>query len=123
MNRDDLKNIAIAVASVLVVLIIAGALFLKGDSDIALLFGIIGVPVIIAVASAWYIKSVKQRRLEDPASRVKERELRGTCRDLIQLRSRMHTIEDAHSITIAESITDMDTIRMRMHESGGSIDL
>jgi hypothetical protein len=70
MNKDDIKNIAIAVVSVLVVLAIAGALFLKGDSDIALLFGIIGVPVIIAVASAWYIKSVKQRRLEDPASRV-----------------------------------------------------
>ncbi len=122
MNRDDIKNIAIAVASVLAVLIIAGALFLKGDSDIALLFGIIGVPVIIAVASAWYIKSVKQRRLEDPASRVKERELRGTCMDMIQLRSRMHTIEDAHSITIAESVTEVDAIERAIHESGGSID-
>jgi hypothetical protein len=122
MNKDDIKNIAIAVVSVLVVLAIAGALFLKGDSDIALLFGIIGVPVIIAVASAWYIKSVKQRRLEDPASRVKERELRGTCKDLIQLRSRMHTIEDAHSITIAESVTEVDAIERAIHESGGSID-
>jgi len=122
MNRDDIKNIAIAVVSVLAVLLIAGALFLYGESDIALLFGIIGVPVIIIIASAWYIKSVKQRRLEDPASRVKERELRGTCRDMIQLRSRMHTIEDAHSITIAESMTEVDAIERAIHESGGSID-
>ena len=122
MNKDDIKNIVIAVVSVLVVLAIAGALFLKGDSDIALLFAIIGVPIIIAVASAWYIKSVKQRRLEDPASRVKERELRGTCNDLTQLRSRMHTIEDAHSITIAESVTEVDAIEHAIHESGGSID-
>ena len=122
MNRDDIKNIAIAVVSVLVVLIIAGALFLYGESDIALMFAIIGVPVIIAVASAWYIKSVKQRRLEDPASRVKERELRGTCQDMIQLRSRMHTIEDAHSITIAESVTEVDSVERAIRESGGSID-
>jgi hypothetical protein len=122
MNRDDIKNIAIAVASVLVVLIIAGALFLKGDSDIALLFGIIGVPIIIVVASAWYIKSVKQRRLEDPASRVKERELRGTCKDMIRLRSRMHAIEGAHSITIDESITDIDSIERAIQNSGGHID-
>jgi len=122
MNRDDLKNITIAVVSVLVVLIIAYALFRYGESDIALLFGIIGVPAIIAVASAWYIKSVKQRRLEDPASRVKERELRSTCDDLIQLRSRMHSIEDTHSITIAESVTEVDAIERALHESGGSID-
>ena len=122
MNKDDIKNIVIAVASVLVVLLIAGALFLYGESDIALLFGIIGVPVIIAVASAWYIKSVKQRRLEDPASRVKERELRGTCTDLIQLQSQMHDIEDAHSITIAESVAEVDAIERAIHESGGSID-
>jgi len=122
MNKDDIKNIVIAVASVLVVLLIAGALFLYGESDIALLFGIIGVPVIIAIASAWYIKSVKQRRLEDPASRVKERELRGTCRDMIRLRNRMHDIEDAHSITIAESVTDVDAIEGAIQNSGGSID-
>ena len=122
MNRDDIKNIAIAVVSVLVVITIAVALFLYGESDIALLFGIIGVPIIIVVASAWYIKSVNQRRLEDPASRVKERELRGTCRDLIQLRSRMHEIEDAHAITITESITEADAIERAIHDSGGSID-
>ena len=122
MNKDDIKNIVIAVASVLVVLLIAGALFLYGESDIALLFGIIGVPVIITIASAWYIKSVKQRRLEDPASRVKERELRGTCRDMIRLRSRMHDIEDAHSITIAESVTELDAIERMIQNSGGSID-
>jgi len=122
MNRDDIKNIAIAVVSVLVVITIAVALFLYGESDIALLFGIIGVPIIIVVASAWYIKSVNQRRLEDPASRVKERELRGTCRDLIQLRSRMRTIEDAHSITITESITEVDAIERAIQDSGGSID-
>jgi len=123
MNRDDLKNIAIAVASVLVVFTIAVAIFVMSDLTTTFLFLIISVPAFTFIAVRRHIKSVKQRRLEDPASRVKERELRGTCRDLIQLRSRMHTIEDAHSITIAESITDMDTIRMRMHESGGSIDL
>ena len=121
MNRD-IRNIAIAVASVLVVLIIAGALFLYGDSDIALLFAIIGVPAIIIIASVWYIKSVKQRRLEDPATRVKERELRSICKNVIQLRNRMHGIEDAHSITIAESVTELDSIERAIHESGGSID-
>jgi hypothetical protein len=123
MNKDDIKNIAIAVVSVLVVFTIAVAVFVMSDLTTTFLFLIISVPVFTFIAVRRHIKSVKQRRLEDPASRVKERELRGTCRDLIQLRSRMHTIEDAHSITIAESITDMDTIRMRMHESGGSIDL
>ena len=122
MNKDDIKNIVIAVVSVLVVLLIAGALFLKGNSDIALLFGIIGVPVIVFAASAWYIKSVKQRRLEDPASRVKERELRGTCTDMLQLRSRMRDIGDAHSITIAESVTEVDSIERAIYESGGRID-
>ncbi|MEA3282228.1 MAG: carboxypeptidase-like regulatory domain-containing protein [Euryarchaeota archaeon] len=122
MNKDDIKNIVIAVVSVLVVLTIAYALFIYGESDIALLFGVIGVPIIIVVASAWYIKSVKQRRLEDPASRVKERELRGTCKDLIQLQSRMHDIEDAHSITLVESVTDIDSIERAVRNSGGSID-
>ncbi|MEA1945533.1 MAG: carboxypeptidase-like regulatory domain-containing protein [Euryarchaeota archaeon] len=121
MDRN-IRNIAIAVASVLVVFIIAGALFLYGDSDIALLFAIVGVPAIIAIASVWYIKSVKQRRLEDPATRVKERELRSICRNVIQLRNRMHGIEDTHSITIPESIKEMDAIESAIDGSGGSID-
>ena len=105
MNRDDIKNIVIAVASVLVVIIISVALFLMSDLGNVLAFVFISLPIISIVVLAWYIKSVKQRRLEDPASRVKERELRGICKDMIQLRSRMHDIEGAHSITIAESVT------------------
>jgi hypothetical protein len=95
MNKDDIKNIAIAVVSVLVVFTIAVAVFVMSDLTTTFLFLIISVPVFTFIAVRRHIKSVKQRRLEDPASRVKERELRGTCRDLIQLRSRMHTIEDA----------------------------
>ncbi|RLG24434.1 hypothetical protein DRN77_02360, partial [Methanosarcinales archaeon] len=121
MDRS-IRNIAIAVASVLVVFIIAGALFLLGDSDVALMFAIVGVPAIIVIASVWYIKSVKQRRLEDPATRVKERELRSICRDFVQLRNRMHGIEDTHSITIPESVKEMDTIEGAINESGGRID-
>ena len=52
MDRD-IQNIAIAVASVLVACIIAGALFLYDDSDLALLFAIIGVPAAIIIASVW----------------------------------------------------------------------
>ena len=121
MDRS-IRNIAIAVASVLVVFIIAGALFLLGDSDVALMFAIVGVPAIIVIASVWYIKSVKQRRLEDPATRVKERELRSICKNVIQLRNRMHGIEDTHSITIPESVKEMDTIEGAINESGGRID-
>ena len=121
MDRS-IRNIAIAVASVLVVFIIAGALFLLGDSDVALMFAIVGVPAIIVIASVWYIKSVKQRRLEDPATRVKERELRSICRNFVQLRNRMHGIEDTHSITIPESVKEMDTIEGAINESGGRID-
>nr|QNO49861.1 hypothetical protein HMIKAMFF_00021 [Methanosarcinales archaeon ANME-2c ERB4] len=122
MNRDDIKNIAIAVASVLVVITISVALFLMSDLGNVLAFVFISLPIISIIVLAWYIKSVKQRRLEDPASRVKERELRGTCKNLIQLRSRMRDIEDAHSITIAESVTEVDSIERAIHESGGSID-
>jgi len=121
MDRS-IRNIAIAVASVLVVFIIAGALFLLGDSDVALMFAIVGVPAIIAIASVWYIKSVKQRRLEDPATRVKERELRSICRNFVQLRNRMRGIEDTHSITIPESVKEMDAIEGAINESGGRID-
>ena len=52
MNRD-IRNVTVAVASVLVVFIIAGALFLYDDSDLALLFAIIGVPAAIIIASVW----------------------------------------------------------------------
>ncbi len=122
MNKDDIKNIVIAVASVLVVITISVALFLMSDLGNVLAFVFISLPIISIIILAWYIKSVKQRRLEDPASRVKERELRGTCEDMIRLRSRMHTIEDAHSITIAESVTELDAIERAIQNSGGSID-
>ena len=117
-----MKNIAIAVASVLVIIIISVALFLMSDLGNVLAFVFISLPIISIVVLVWYIKSVKQRRLEDPASRVKERELRGTCMDMIHLRSRMHAIEDAHSITIVESVAEVDAIERAIHESGGGID-
>ncbi len=118
----DIRNIAIAVASVLVVLIITVLLFIYGESDIALIFALVGVPIIIVIASAWYIKSVKQRRLEDPAARVKERELRSVCGNLVHLRNRMHAIEDAHSITIPESVSEIAVVESRLAEIGGGID-
>jgi len=121
MTRD-IRNIAIAVASVLVVLIITVLLFIYGESDIALIFALVGVPIIIVIASAWYIKSVKQRRLEDPAARVKERELRSVCGNLVHLRNRMHAIEDAHSITIPESVSEIAVVESRLAEIGGGID-
>jgi len=121
MTRD-IRNIAIAVASVFVVLIIAVLLFIFGESDIALIFALVGVPIIIVVASAWYIKSVKQRRLEDPAARVKERELRSVCGNLVHLRNRMHAIEDAHSITISESVSEIAVVESKLAEIGGGID-
>ena len=121
MTRD-IRNIAIAVASVLVVLIITVLLFIFGESDIALIFALVGVPIIIVIASAWYIKSVKQRRLEDPAARVKERELRSVCGNLIHLRNRMHAIEDAHSITIPESVSEIAVVESSLAEIGGGID-
>ncbi|MEA1894861.1 MAG: carboxypeptidase-like regulatory domain-containing protein [Euryarchaeota archaeon] len=122
MNKDDLKNIVIAVVSVLVVLLIAGALFMMSDLGNVLAFVFISLPIIGIIVVVWYIKSVKQRRLEDPASRVKERELRGICKNMIQLRGRMHDIDGAHSITIAESITDIDSIECTIQNSGGHID-
>nr|QNO46115.1 hypothetical protein MFHEKKGA_00008 [Methanosarcinales archaeon ANME-2c ERB4] len=121
MTRD-IRNIAIAVASVLVVLIITVLLFIFGESDIALIFALVGVPIIIVVASAWYIKSVKQRRLEDPAARVKERELRSVCGNLVHLRNRMHAIEDAHSIAIPESVSEIAVVESSLAEIGGGID-
>ncbi|KAF5411012.1 MAG: carboxypeptidase-like regulatory domain-containing protein [Euryarchaeota archaeon] len=121
MTRD-IRNIAIAVASVLVVLIITVLLFIYGESDIALIFALVGVPIILVIASAWYIKSVKQRRLEDPAARVKERELRSVCGTLVHLRNRMHAIEDAHSITIPESVSEIAVVESRLAEIGGGID-
>lgn len=121
MNKD-IRNIAIATASVLVIFIIACVLFLYTDSDIALLFAIIGVPAAIIIASAWYIRSVKQRRLEDPATRVKIRELRSVGRDFIQLRNQMHAIEDTHAATIPSSIMEMDAIESAIQNSGCSID-
>jgi hypothetical protein len=121
MTRD-IRNIAIAVASVLVVLIITVLLFIFGESDIALIFALVGVPIIIVIASAWYIKSVKQRRLEDPAARVKEREMRSVCGNLVHLRNRMHAIEDTHSITIPESVSEIAVVESSLAEIGGRID-
>ncbi len=121
MNKD-VRNIAIAVLSVLLIGIIAVALFLYADSDIALAFAIIGVPAAIIIASVWYIKSVKQRRLEDPAARVKIRELRDIGRDFLHLRSRMHEIEDVHAITIQQSAGEMEAVEGAIESSGGSID-
>ncbi|HIE31765.1 MAG TPA: hypothetical protein EYP67_05210, partial [Methanosarcinales archaeon] len=121
MNKD-VQNIAIAAISVLLIFIISGALFLYADSDIALAFAIIGVLAAIIIASVWYIKSVKQRRLEDPAARVKIRELRDIGRDFLHLRSRMHAIEDVHAITIQQSAGEMEAIESSIESSGGSID-
>ncbi len=121
MNRD-VRNIAIAALSVLLIGIIAVALFLYADSDIALAFAIIGVPAAIIVASSWYIKSVKQRRLEDPAARVKIRELHDIGRDFLHLRSRMHEIESVHAIAIQQSAVEMEAARGAIESSGGSID-
>jgi len=121
MNRDTQK-IAIMVAAVLVAFGIGIALFLQGESDIALWFVIIGVIAIFVIASVWYIKSVKARRLEDPAARVKERELRSVCKNLIRLRDRIHAIEEAHSITIPESVSEVDAIEGALQEVGGTID-
>ena len=108
--------------SVLLIGIIAVALFLYADSDTVLAFAIIGVPAAIIIASLWYIKSVKQRRLEDPAARVKIRELRDIGRDFLGLRSRMHEIEGVHAITIQQSAVEMEAVRGAIESSGGSID-
>ncbi|MEA1906119.1 MAG: carboxypeptidase-like regulatory domain-containing protein [Euryarchaeota archaeon] len=121
MNQD-VRNIAIAALSVLLIGIIAVALFLYADSDIVLAFAIIGVPAAIIIASSWYIKSVKQRRLEDPAARVKIRELRDIGRDFLHLRSRMHEIESVHAIAIQQSAVEMEAVRGAIESSGGSID-
>lgn len=121
MNRDTQK-IAIMVVAVLVAFGIGIALFLQGESDIALWFVIIGVFAIFVIASVWYIKSVKARRLEDPAARVKERELRSVCKNLIRLRDRIHAVEEAHSITIPESVSEVDAIEDALQEVGGTID-
>jgi hypothetical protein len=118
----DARNIAIAALSVLLIGIIAVALFLYADSDIALAFAIIGVPAAIIIASLWYIKSVKQRRLEDPAARVKIRELRDIGRDFLHLRSRMQEIESIHAIAIPQSAVEMETARGAIESSGGRID-
>ena len=121
MNRD-IQKIAIMVVAVLVAFGIGIALFLQGESDIALWFVIIGVLAIFVIASVWYIRSVKARRLEDPAARVKERELRSVCKNFIRLRDRIHAVEEAHSITIPESISEVDAIEGALQEVGGTID-
>jgi len=121
MNQD-VRNIAIAAMSVLLIGIIAVALFLYADSDITLAFAIIGVPAAIIIASSWYIKSVKQRRLEDPAARVKIRELRDIGRDFLHLRSRMHEIEGVHAIAIQQSEVEMEAVLGAIESSGGRID-
>ncbi|MCK5108074.1 MAG: carboxypeptidase regulatory-like domain-containing protein [Methanosarcinales archaeon] len=121
MNQD-VRNIAIAALSVLLIGIIAVALFLYADSDITLAFAIIGVPAAIIIASLWYIKSVKQRRLEDPAARVKIRELREIGREFLHLRRRMHEIEGVHAITIPQSAVEMEAALGAIESSGGSID-
>jgi len=121
MNRD-IQKIAIMVVAVLVAFGIGIALFLQGESDIALWFVIIGVLTIFVIASVWYIRSVKARRLEDPAARVKERELRSVCKNFIRLRDRIHAVEEAHSITIPESISEVDAIEGALQEVGGTID-
>jgi len=110
------------VVAVLVAFGIGIVLFLQGESDIALWFVIIGVLAIFVIASVWYIRSVKARRLEDPAARVKERELRSVCKNFIRLRDRIHAVEEAHSITIPESISEVDAIEGALQEVGGTID-
>ncbi len=121
MNRDTQK-IAIMVVAVLVAFGIGIVLFLQGESDIALWLVIISVIAIFVIASVWYIRSVKARRLEDPAARVKERELRSVCKNFIQLRDRIHAVEEAHSITIPESVSEVDAIEGALQEVGGTID-
>jgi len=68
---SQLQNIATKVAFMLVAPTIAAALLLYGESDIALLFAILGVPVIIIIVFGWYFQSVKQQRLEGPAPHKK----------------------------------------------------
>ena len=121
MNRDTQK-IAIMVVAVLVAFGIGIVLFLQGESDIALWLVIISVIAIFVIASVWYIRSVKARRLEDPAARVKERELRSVCKNFIRLRDRIHAVEEAHSITIPESVSEVDAIEGALQEVGGAID-
>jgi serine/threonine protein kinase len=68
---SQLQNIATKVAFMLVAPTIAVVLLLYGESDIALLFAILGVPVIIIIVFGWYLQSVKQQRLEGAAPHKK----------------------------------------------------
>ena len=69
---SQLQNTATKVAFMLVAPTIAVVLLLYGESDIALLFAIFGVSVIITIiVFGWYLKSVKQQRLDDTASHKK----------------------------------------------------
>jgi len=121
MNRD-VRNIAIAVLSVLLIGIIAVALFLQSGLSNALTFALIGGIATIIIASSWHIKSVEQRRLEDPAARVKIRELREIGREFLHLRRRMHEIKGVHAITIPQSAVEMEAALGAIESSGGSID-
>ncbi len=114
--RKEIINIIVAVVSVVAIMAVAALLFLKSGMNTTLLVVLIGIPLIFAIIGVLYIVSVKRRRLEDPATKVKMNELKNIAKRHLELENKVYLIKERFDIEMGE--TETNILKNRLVEHG-----
>ena len=114
--RKEIINIIITVVSVIAIMAIAALLFLKSGMTKALLVAFIGVPILFIVISILYVFSVKKRRMDDPAIKVKVNELKNISKRYQDLENKVDLAMDRFNIDVGKE--EIDILKHRLVENG-----
>ena len=95
---------------------VAALLFLYSGMDAVLLMALIGIPLIFAIIGVLYTKSVKNRRLEDPATKVKMNELKNIAKRYLELENKVNLIKERFDIEMGR--TETIALKSRLMEHG-----
>lgn len=115
--RKEIINIVVAVVSVIAIMALAALLFLYSGMNTVLLMVLIGIPLIFAIIGVLYIISVKNRRLEDPATKVKMNELKNIAKRYLELENKVNLIKERFDIEMGG--TETNVLKNRLVEHGG----
>lgn len=114
--RKEIINIIVAVVSVIAIMAVAALLFLKSGMNTALLMALIGIPLIFVIIGVLYIVSIKKRRLEDPATKVKMNELKNIAKRHLELENKVKLIKERFDIEMG--VTETNILKNRLVEHG-----
>ena len=114
--RKEIINIMVIVISVIAITAMAVLLFFKSGMNAALSMVLVGIPLIFAIIGVLYIISVKRRRLEDPATKVKMNELKNIAKRYLELENKVNLIKERFDIEMGE--TETNVLKDRLVEHG-----